>query len=1233
MNIKPILLSLFLISIRFCSFAQLLDQQLPETDGYVLSLEKSGDTLFFGGTFTKVYHKDSTGKNCGRFSFLSGNLSPVNPFVDGNVNSSVSDDADGFIFGGNFRHCGDSIRNNLARIDTFGNVKTFASGISFNGPVNAMVKVGDTLFVGGEFTSAGTHTLNHTSGGVLSSNMIDLSFPNFTNQVYASVADDKGGWIIAGSFGSVGNQSISEIARMDSLGNVSALNIRFNGRINSLVKYGDTLLIGGQFSRVNDNPFKGLVAYRLSLNTVLNLNWQLNDDVQQLLLDNNFLIIRGSFDSIATIRRFNIARVNLTTAAIDSFNALANNTIRMAGIYNHVLYLTGTFSSVWGQTRAGIAAYNLTTSTITSWNPVTTNPNIAQMTFLANTMYVGGNFASIAGQSRVYLAALDLTTGAVKSWNPIGSTDVFSLLTFNNTIVISYLGVPGKLNNKPIGFAAAVDTVTGTTLKFCPGVDGAITTISVSGNRVFCGGYFTGIGTDMNCKIAAIRISTNTLLPLNANIDGKINTMAFAGNTLYIGGTFKTINTLTRTNIAAFNTTTLALLSWNPAVSSIQPTAEIYNLATSATYLFVTGNYYSIASQLHPGIAAFSIPANTIHSWNPNPSGDVLTVGVINNKLFVSGPFTFISSTSRNKLAVYDLPALTINGTYLPAGPYYNNEIKSWTFHRNKIMMLADFGTAGVIAFDTLLTPDPWAIPITTPINGGKINTISCNGTSVFAGGSFWAGGLNRNNLASAVISTGNVTNWAPQPNNTVVGIASYKQNLYIAGSFTQIAGSPIIGLAKINKSTYVASVEPSYMLNNNIVAAVKQDSSFFFTGYFTSCGSSSRKYLAAINMKKDSVYAWSPGVGFVSNTINSLAVINDTVYVGGFFSVLGGEVRKNIASFKFNRGALLGEITSWCPQPSATVYSIGAVGPHVGIGGLFSYVNGQDASGFAVLTRSDSGTLVKNYLPISGGVSLLKTAGNMLYFNGGDYYRGAMGSIDLTSRQFSGWNSGAQNGCNTALFADGKIFLGIGPASSFHGIERQGLAVLGDITNTLALPVTWFDFSATATSDYTVDLRWTVASQQNCDYYAIERSTTSEPFKHIGTVHNKLGNSSSMVNYSFEDKPMVITDKPIYYRLKQVDWNGTSNYSKTVSVRFDSYDKTHNTINVYPNPSLGGVFSVESILPYLHYSIYDFTGAPIISNAAYHSPMKLYIPLPGLYILKLVDAEGTVSTMKLVVH
>lgn len=106
-------------------------------------------------------------------------------------------------------------------------------------------------------------------------------------------------------------------------------------------------------------------------------------------------------------------------------------------------------------------------------------------------------------------------------------------------------------------------------------------------------------------------------------------------------------------------------------------------------------------------------------------------------------------------------------------------------------------------------------------------------------------------------------------------------------------------------------------------------------------------------------------------------------------------------------------------------------------------------------------------------------------------------------------------------------------------------------------IPVELTKFTAQK-ANAAVKLAWSTASELNNSHYDIERSTNGKEFTKIGEISG-YGSTQEARTYTFMDeKPSAVN----YYRLRQVDFDGTATLSKAVSVNFDK----NSSIKVYPN-------------------------------------------------------------------
>jgi hypothetical protein len=112
-----------------------------------------------------------------------------------------------------------------------------------------------------------------------------------------------------------------------------------------------------------------------------------------------------------------------------------------------------------------------------------------------------------------------------------------------------------------------------------------------------------------------------------------------------------------------------------------------------------------------------------------------------------------------------------------------------------------------------------------------------------------------------------------------------------------------------------------------------------------------------------------------------------------------------------------------------------------------------------------------------------------------------------------------------------------------------------------LPLPVELTSFIA-AVTDNAVILNWSTASELNNQGFEVERKTEGK-FSTIGFVEG-YGTTTEVQNYSFADNNVEAGS--YYYRLKQIDFNGSYEYSDIVEVEVLAPDVFALQQN-YPNP------------------------------------------------------------------
>jgi hypothetical protein len=175
---------------------------------------------------------------------------------------------------------------------------------------------------------------------------------------------------------------------------------------------------------------------------------------------------------------------------------------------------------------------------------------------------------------------------------------------------------------------------------------------------------------------------------------------------------------------------------------------------------------------------------------------------------------------------------------------------------------------------------------------------------------------------------------------------------------------------------------------------------------------------------------------------------------------------------------------------------------------------------------------------------------------------------------------------------------------------------------NNSPLPITLLSFFANAVNKQ-AELEWTTASELNNDYYTIQRSQDGLEFSEIGKV--PAGKSpKTLQKYKFTD--INVFPGKSYYRLKQTDLDGKTEYSQIRMVNFPEFETN---LVAYPNPLVKQELSLDfqDLLDKpTTVAIYDIMGK-IIYNSVIEPGIRIHaIDLgfspAGTYIIKTFNPD-----------
>lgn len=109
---------------------------------------------------------------------------------------------------------------------------------------------------------------------------------------------------------------------------------------------------------------------------------------------------------------------------------------------------------------------------------------------------------------------------------------------------------------------------------------------------------------------------------------------------------------------------------------------------------------------------------------------------------------------------------------------------------------------------------------------------------------------------------------------------------------------------------------------------------------------------------------------------------------------------------------------------------------------------------------------------------------------------------------------------------------------------------MVGTFTASGVVPVQLKNFDV-AIANKTVTATWQTTTEQNLNYFSLQKSTDGKNYTEAGRV-NARGNSDNLQSYSFRDENLDMNARYIYYLLKTVNRDGTYSLSPVKLIRND---------------------------------------------------------------------------------
>ncbi len=371
-----------------------------------------------------------------------------------------------------------------------------------------------------------------------------------------------------------------------------------------------------------------------------------------------------------------------------------------------------------------------------------------------------------------------------------------------------------------------------------------------------------------------------------------------------------------------------------------------------------------------------------------------------------------------------------------------------------------------------------------------------------------------------------------------------------------------------------------------------------------------------------------SPGVGGLGGIGLGSYVSGSRVFMGGGGG--GGQQNDGLGSNGANGGGIIF-------IKATQIITTGTCGINISANGNTAANGGNDGqggggAGGAILVQTNTWNIAGTCpITVSANGGNGGNVNSSLHGGGGGggqgilIYSVAVPTTNTTNRTNNGVGGCNDSGCTTSAGA---------------GNGTNGTGILGNVPNNL--PITLSSFEVTLQNDISnntqnpsVLIKWGVMTQENNQYFEIEKSQNIENSQNNNTVWVSVGKIDGAGTTNQFQTYQIIDTKPFYgisyYRLKQVDNDGKTTYFPIKDIFIGQTQE----IKIYPNPANEKVFIDVWDKQACQISIYNTTGQIIpCKTTQLDTTMEVEIQhLPkGIYLVKIANPKKTI-TKKIIVQ
>jgi hypothetical protein len=533
--------------------------------------------------------------------------------------------------------------NNIAEWDSTTNqwrALGTESTVGTDKAVTALTSVGDLLYIGGKFTTAGGITVNRiaqwsTGGQTWGTLKSGITTQYDWDAGVNTLAEFAGLLYVCGDFATAGGIVARNCAKWNPTTlEWAAMNVGDDfEEVDTVVAGTGRLYIGGKFTVVNNQSVNKIAAYDGTDFHALGLGIegdQLYDGAYTMAVHpNGQVFVGGQFTHLGGKPARNIGIWDgsqwITIGNTD------RNVYALA-IWQDDVYVAGEFTTINQMSANHIARWSIREQ---KWYPLGSGVDgivVALTVAPDGTLFVGGKFTAAGNVSARNVA---MWTPATSTWAKLGRGDelrpsyngIYVLLAdaegvyiggyipklcFSDTPCYSWEG--WSVNNLTYWKRA-----TNEWYRFGEGLSNAVSALALAEDGLYVGGRFTKAGSVATTGIAKLGEAGWSAVSngiAGCGILTSVYELTVIGQDVYVSGCFTIAGSVTANNIARWN---LQTQTWSPLGSGLDvDPGKAYDLrrdfqpfATNGSTLFVGGSIDRAGGKPSSGIALWSLTAPT----------------------------------------------------------------------------------------------------------------------------------------------------------------------------------------------------------------------------------------------------------------------------------------------------------------------------------------------------------------------------------------------------------------------------------------------------------------------------------------------------------------------------------------------------------------------------------------------------------------------------------------------